>query len=256
MRWSGQRPARRSPHLAGVLATLLIHGGVIAAILVFSYVSSTGSDGPKLTDMVTIEAALAYKATPTKSKQPQKPPRRAPPKPVKTPPPGVSRDAEQAPVEPEPDPPPQPEEPKEDLLAEFERLKELRQATEEEEDELLPVDDVPQEGGGEFDGSEHGFATVSKGDPYMQGIAADVFEAWEVPTLERGKGTAVGCVRVGENGRILDTQLLEPTKNANIDRSVRLALKKLQELRESGEKPVPRHLMDVTRQWTCFKFAV
>lgn len=251
----GATQTGRKPHVAGFLTTLLIHGGIIAAILVFSYARSAGSDGPKLTDMVTIEAALAYKATPTKTKQPQKPPRRAAPPPVKAPPEGVSRDAEQAPVETKPDQPPTPAQPKDDLLAEFERLKQLRQST-EEEDELLPVDDVSQEGGGEFDGSQHGFATVSKGDPYMQGLAADVFEAWEVPTLEQGKGTATGCVRLGEDGRIIDTQLLEPTQNANIDRSVRLALKKLQELRESGKKPVPRHLMDVTSQWTCFKFSV
>jgi hypothetical protein len=77
-----------------------------------------------------------------------------------------------------------------------------------------------------------------------------------MPTLERGSGDAVGCVRLGADGRITDTKLWESAQNANIDRSVKLALRALQESREKEATPVPRHLMEATTQWTCFKFHV
>ena len=57
-------------------------------------------------------------------------------------------------------------------------------------------------------------------------------------------------------GKIIDIKFLTPTKNANIDRSVDLALKKAKKRRDKRAKPVPKHLMDMTTQWICFKFPV
>lgn len=241
--------------LSGVLITALVHGSIFGALVAFSNWDTT-SEGPKLKDMTVIEASLAYKSTAKPTKQPQKP-RRAPPKPkAEAKPQGVSRDEQQAPKEKKPEPTPKkPEQPQEpDYSKLFEKYRDMRQS--EEEEEALPVEDVPQQGGGgAFDGSKHGFAEVSKGDPYMQELAADVYEGWEVPTLEKGTGTTIGCVRLKEDGRILETDVWK-SENANIARSVELALQRLEERRKGGNKPVPRHLMDATTQWICFKFTI
>lgn len=245
-----------SLRVSGILTTALVHGGVIAALVAFSSWSAAKADGPKLTEMTTIEASLAYKSKAKPTKQPQKPRRVRRPRP-QTKPQGVSRDEQKAPVENKPEPAPEPEkQPDEPDYSElFEKYKEMRQS--EEEEEGLPVEDLPQPGGGgEFDGSKHGFAEVNKGDPYMRELAAEMYQSWEVPTLETGKGSAVGCVHLGEDGHIVETKLEQSSENANIDRSVRVALEKLEELRESGDKPVPRHLMDATSQWICFKFSI
>lgn len=241
--------------ISGVLVTALVHGSIFGALVSFSN-WDVNAEEPKLTDMTVIEASLAYKSTAKPTKQPQKP-RRAPKPRNAVKPQGVSRDEQQVPSEHKPEPTPkrpeQAEEP--DYSKLFEKYRDMRQSSEEEE-EALPVEDVPQQGGGgAFDGSKHGFAEVSKGDPYMQELAADVYEGWEVPTLEKGTGTTIGCVRLKEDGRILETNVWK-SENANIARSVELALRRLEEQRKSGNKPVPRHLMDATAQWICFKFTI
>src|SRR5690606_21865634 len=142
-----------------------------------------------------------------------------------------------------------PEQPPEDFTEDIEKYMKQYEGNEDSEDDVEPdAEDSAQ--GGQFDGSEHGFAEVSKGDPYMQKLAADIFANWEVPTLEKGEGMAVGCVRLAANGSIIETELWKPTKNANIDRSVELALDRLKKLRKPDETPVPVHLMDATKRWT------
>ncbi|GAB4557978.1 MAG: hypothetical protein Tsb0020_02580 [Haliangiales bacterium] len=257
--------------LWSLLSTAVIHGAVVLAVALFA--SSSGvddDDRPKLTDMVTIEAALAYKSKSQPVRQPQKPRQRAqkaaPIKPV-----GASRDETRVPEEPTPptpdkQPPKPAEEPPEteDFASQFERFRELRQ--DGDDDDVFATDNPagtatsgPTDGdtgstGGAFDGSEHGFAEVNKGDPYMRELAGDANRFWVVPTLAQNSGAAAGCVQLAEDGRILDTQLLEPTSNATIDAAVKRALKKLTELRADGSRPVPAHLIQATREWICFKF--
>ncbi|ACY12775.1 TonB C-terminal domain-containing protein [Haliangium ochraceum] len=246
-----------APRTAGLLMTVMVHGSVIAAMVLFSSWSSA-DEGPKLGDMVTIEAALAYKSKDSKTQQPQKPSRRRPQPPAPredlT---KVSRDENQASPEPKdreepPEPKPQ-EEPEEDFLEQFEKYKEQRQTEESDEGEFGPGESDERTGGA-FDGSEHGFAESNRGDPYMRELAAQAHQFWSVPTLEQGSGHAVGCVQLGKDGRILNTQLLPPSQNATVDAAVRRALKQVTELRADEAQPVPAHLMEATTQWICFKF--
>lgn len=238
-----------SSHISGAITTALVH--VAVALFVFglsdrSGCRNAGAERPKLT-MTTIEASLAYKSN-TRSKQPQK--RTRLPQPTAQPD-GVSRD-ENRPVEPDKK---KPAETEEDYSKQFEKYRQQRQNNDDDVD----IDDDDKNAprpGGEFNGSEHGFAEVSKGDPYMQELAKDVYSGWEVPTLEQGNGAAIGCVRLTSDGKIIDSQLETKSGNANIDRSVKLALTSLQEQRNKKPVAVPRHLMEITAQWTCFKFNV
>jgi hypothetical protein len=228
--------------------TTLVHGAVVVSMVAFSE-CHRAVEGPKIGQMVTIEAALAYKSKDSKSKQPQKP-RRSKPTPSQPEAIEVSRDENQAPVENQEPPKTEKEE---DFSEQFEKYRQLRQ---DEQDEAAEDDTGTGEDsrtGGAFDGSEHGFAEVNKGDPYMRELAAQVHGFWSVPTLEQGSGNAVGCVQLGKDGRVLDTQLLPPTQNATIDAAVKRALKQLTELRATEAKPVPAHLMEATTQWICFK---
>jgi hypothetical protein len=234
--------------LSGVLLTVLIHGGLAAGLVAFSSLVSQDDGRPPL-QMISIEAALATKGE--ESNQIRKKSQKARTRPetdaIKP-----ADDATKVDQEPEEQPPP---EPQEDFAKDFEKYRKQYEGSEDSEDDFDP-DAEDSAKGGQFDGSEHGFAEVSKGDPYMQKLAADIFASWEVPTLEKGEGMAVGCVRLAADGSIVETELWKPTKNANIDRSVELALDRLKKLRKPKEAPVPVHLMDATRRWTCFNFPV
>lgn len=111
--------------------------------------------------------------------------------------------------------------------------------------------DTPRTGGA-FDGRKEGWADENKGHPYMQEIARWV--QFEIPTLEKGKGEAFACIRLGQNGRILDTKVRK-SGNSNIDRAAEEALRKLEKKRNEDPdvKPVPSELRDITTGWICFK---
>ncbi len=232
--------------LIGILVTVLIHGSLAGGVAAFSTWGDDEDRRPAL-NMVTIEASLAYKSK-EKTTQPQKERRKKRrPKKVK----GVSRDENKQVEKPK-------QEEEEDFAKQFEKFKQMRADDEDDEDEDEDTDtgeELPKPGG-QFDGDEHGFAEVSKGDPYLQKLAADVYGTWKLPTLETGTGDAVGCLRLAPDGSVMETNLWQPTKNPNIDRSVKLALENVKKKRKPGETPVPTHLMDVTTQWTCFKFQV
>lgn len=233
--------------LSGLLLTVFLHGTLAAGLVMFSSWAGADNDRPAL-EMITIEASLA-----TKSDNPSDQVRRRSKRSRPRPRPKAVKPADSAT---KPDSEPEEAEPGEEDYTD-DVAKYLRYDEEEEVEEEYDPNAEDSAPGGQFDGSEHGFAEVSKGDPYMQKLAADMFASWTVPTLEKGEGVAVGCVRLAEDGSILETELWKPTKNANIDRSVKLALSKLQELRKPDEvPPVPVHLMDATRRWTCFNFPV
>ena len=215
--------------LAGTVA---LHITVPIAIL-----NARSSDEPRpLSDMKVIEAALAYK----KSDPPKQPQKDRRPKPTVETPVGVSHDDTKAPVD-RPDAGPTPETDVAKKAAEF-----LKSHQDEEEG-----DEVPKPGG-DFNGSARGFVEVGKGDPYFQELAADFVEAWEVPTLERGSGAAEGCLRLDATGRVIDTKF-KASGNANIDRSVQLAIREIKKMRDKGDKPVPANLLqEATEKWICF----
>lgn len=228
--------------VGGILVTTLVHGVVILLLIGFRGHGNAEAGRTQLT-MTTIEASLAYRA----KEQPKQPQKRRQPKPPPVDAPTISRD-ENKQVKPKDDKP----EPQEDFEKDFEKYMKERQTN---DDDIDPGEEEPKPGG-EFNGSEHGFAEESKGDPYFQELAAQVHASWTVPTLEKGAGTAAGCVRIGQDGRIVETKLLQSAQNANIDRSVKVALKSVQVLRDKDAKPVPRHLMNETNHWICFNLSV
>ncbi|MEM9488499.1 MAG: TonB C-terminal domain-containing protein [Myxococcota bacterium] len=244
-------------HLTGAMITALVHGLVVVMLVVFSNCSDASASGNKL-EMVTIEAALAFKSE-TKSKQPQKQRKRKRSKRPVAKREGVSRDEQKKAAPQKPKKPDKPAQSKpEDFSDDFEKYLNQRQRDdEEEEDDLLPDDDSDSadsaETGGQFDGSERGFAEVNKGDPYVRDLMADFYEVLEIPTLEKGSGSAVGCIHLSPDGSIEKYEFQQSSENANIDRAVKLALKRLQKKRKTKSKPVPKHLLDLTKQWTCFR---
>jgi hypothetical protein len=239
--------------LSGILMTTLVHGAAVVSMVAFSQCPQA-VEGPKIGQMVTIEAALAYKSKDSKSQQPQKPRR---PRPAPAPQPEanqVSRDETQASPESKPPEPPEPPRQEENFEEQFERFRQERQEEEEAAEAETGAGADDERAGGAFDGSEHGFAELNKGDPYMRELAGQAHGFWSVPTLEQGSGHAVGCIQLGKEGRILDTQLLPPTQNATVDAAVKRALKQLTDARDAEPSPVPAHLMEATTQWICFKF--
>jgi hypothetical protein len=233
----------------GLLFTLTFHGALIGAIV------ATGNDGcnaaqgdrgPKLSDMQVIEASLAFKNEEA-PRQPQK--ERRPPPPEVTPE-GVSRDADKK-VE-----PPKKDEPRPPRQEDIDYSKLVDQFRQDDDD--LEIGDVAPRQGGAFDGSKHGFADVNKGDPYMRELAAVFYNAWELPTLERGAGNPVGCARIDAEGTVLETNLQQKSGVSNIDNSVRIALSKAtKEWNDRDDRAVPARIRDlVTTQWICFTFRV
>jgi hypothetical protein len=219
-----------------LFGTVMLHVAIGVPVIVVAQAGT--SDRPMLTDFKVIEAALAYKKHDEKESQPKKD-RKPKPKPDK--PVGVSRDENKTPTDrPDAGPPPKEEE---DLAK---KVADLLKEHEEDEGEEEPKP------GGDFNGSERGFVEVGKGEPYFQELAADFHEAWEVPSLEKGEGTAVAYIHLDADGRIIDTKF-DASGNANIDRSVQLAIREMTKARERGDKPVPAYLLkEATQQWICF----
>jgi hypothetical protein len=234
------RVGDRSLAYTSLFITFLLHAAAFAPLAII-YGLGGGDDGPPLSDMTVIEASLAYKKN-TEKKQPQKV---QAPKPVTETPTGVSHEDQKAPVD-RPDAGVAKEQSFEDIAKKFQ---DQREEEDTEEGETVKE-------GGDFNGSEHGFADVSSGDPWLQELAADVMNAWKLPSLEKGEGDAEGCVHLEPSGRIKDMEIPRKSGNSNIDRSVQLALRDVQKLRDDGAKPVPSHLMSQTTKWTCFKFQV
>lgn len=232
---------------AGMATTWLIHAALAIFVLGPHLGLWDGSAGSTCTGdakgesadtgkQIMIEAAIAYKK-PDAPKQPQK--KRSPKK--QTEKVGVSRDEEKK-VEPE-------KEPKKDVTPSWEDFK--RPTDEQEDPDLTPGEVVPKTGGA-FDGKEHGWADENKGHPYMQEIARYV--RFEIPTLEKGKGEAFACIRLGADGRVQDTKVRK-SNNTNIDRAAEEALRKLTEQRNNDPdvEPVPSELREITTHWICFK---
>ncbi len=216
---------------------LLILGGWKGA----SAFGGDDDDKPNLDDMEAIEASLAYKKAEPK-KQPQKK-KNAPAPEVK--PEGVSRDEEKKPIEDKKDEPKTKPDDVVDPLADFRR---------KNEDEDLDTGKTKDEEVGQFDGSEFGFADVTKGDEYWQHLIADM--RWEYPELLAGEGVPVGCIHLELDGKVSEIKLHTKSGNDELDDSVERALKTLKKSRDDEPVPVPDRLAKQTRKWICFKFTI
>jgi hypothetical protein len=235
-------------HVIGVGLTVLLHLGLAAAAIMtqdecgWGGVAEADDDG-KFKNARVIEAGLARKAVEPKNKQPQKQKKQ-----TFKPPDAVKIATENAVPAPEPD-------------------KKSKVRVEPDEIDPLSVldknrpqdpdlgkhgsDEVPVEGAA--DGSEWGTEKQAKGDPYVGELKGRIHSVWQVPSLETGAGKVQGCVRLDENGKIVDREVRRKSSNANLNRSVHLALKNAPDM----DDPVPdraglKELLTVSG--VCFEF--
>jgi hypothetical protein len=228
-----------APHVIGVAAVLIALGGAAAW-----QVMRSGDDGnehkPELRDMQTIEASLAYKKT--KTTQPQKQHDEPPPVQKQE---GIRRDDTK---KADPKPPDKKDDPPKAAPPDNRPLEQQFHHATDDDDPGKPITKI-----GDFNGSEHGFATETKGDPYFQALLADM--EYTVPEAAKDEGTPVGCIHLTPEGKIPDTMFMQQT-SGDYQTAANLALKQLQKTRNADPKPVPDKLLPLTTKWLCFKFSV
>jgi hypothetical protein len=226
------------PHVVGVVIVLVVLGG--AGAWQVARASDDDSDHkPELKDMQTIEASLAYKKT--KTTQPQKQHDEPPPVQKQE---GIRRDDTKK-VDPKPE---EKKDPPKPTTPDNRPLEERFHHPTDDNDPGKPVTKI-----GDFNGSEHGFATETKGDPYFQALLADM--EYTVPEAAKDEGTPVGCIHITPEGKIPDTMFMQQTAG-DYQTAANLALKQLQKTRNADPKPVPDKLLPLTTKWLCFKFSV
>ena len=192
-----------------------------------------------------IEATLAFKAEKKPPKQPQK--ERAP-RTERDKIPGVAQDPKAKPAKRE-----KPRRKRKPENFEEKLDKYLKpDADERENPDVEAGKPAPKEG--VFNGSKKGFAKKNSGHPWLRNLAGDFHSAWKVPELEKSGGTTDACVQILATGRIKKTRLKPASKNANLNRSVKLALRELKNIRNRRPIAVPASLIDqVTTGWQCFR---
>ncbi|HPH67320.1 MAG TPA: TonB C-terminal domain-containing protein [Kofleriaceae bacterium] len=226
-------------------STVFVVAALVAPVMIWRGGSATADNGPNLTEMEAIEATLAYKK-PNTPKQPQKQ--------FQPPPPdekveGMSHDDQKKPDDKKPDdkkPTSKTTDPNPDDYKKYLRT-----------DSEAPIGKPTDEDVGAFDGSEFGFAEVSKGDPYFQKLVGDLLAGWEYPEILADAGVPVGCLHIDAAGKIVDTKFKEKSGSSELDDSVERALTAVKKARNETPAPVPTHLLkQATTQWVCFKFKV
>jgi len=225
-------------HVTALLGTAALAAALMVPMVVLS--SAKTVDANPIDKMQMIEASLAMKAE--KVKQPQKE-THAPPPPVKDE--GVSHDADKKPPEKKPDEPKEKPPKQDDKTPDLSKFKH-------------PTDDDTPSGPqktpiGQFDGSEFGNAPVSKGDPYLQKLVADM--RYSPPEIAKGNGVPVGCIHLQPDGKIVDTKFQTKTDD-DLQTAAEAALRDLVKARTENPVEVPTHLLSLTTQWLCFHFNV
>lgn len=221
----------------------LVGAGIIAAamfvpVLVWGAASEV-VEGPQLADRQVLEATLAYR------KAPQKQPEKKFDQPDVVKPVGVSRD-ENKKVEPPKDEK-KPKAPKVDVNDPF---KGLRRPDEE-------AGRPTTQPGGDFNGSEKGFAPESKGDPFFARLRGDM--NFTFPEIAKASSIPVGCIHLQPDGKIKAITFAAPIGQPGDDdlqTAAEAALRELQKVRNQNPEAVPTHLLQITSKWLCFKFSV
>ena len=232
--------------VGGLVVTILLHAGLVAvALMHMGGDSAADSSDSRFDDAVTIEASLAFKEVKPKTRQPQKQKKETfrPPEEQK-----IDTDDVVQPEEPV-------EKPKHKVKPKPEEIditKTLAKNRAQDDDlSSTGVEEVPKEGSA--DGSKWGTETDAKGHPYAAELKGRIYSAWTVPTLETGSGEAQGCVKLDEDGKIVDRHVKKKSGNANLDRSVELALKQAPDM----DEPVPDELRSlITEKGICFRFTI
>jgi outer membrane biosynthesis protein TonB len=227
-------------HGFALVGTLVLSAALFGGTLYLTEAAEAAHE-PELKNMITIEASLARKAE--KKVQPQKE-LKAPEPEVK--PEGVSHDETKKPPEKKPEdkkPKPKPDDKPVDLHK-------FKHASDDDaQPGGKPVTDI-----GQFDGSEKGFAPINAGNPYWQNLAADNHQAWQIPTISKVNGAAVGCFHIEPDGKIIEIKFDAPSGDPILDDSVQRALKIVKKARNDKPQPVPTEQLGVIKRWVCFRF--
>jgi hypothetical protein len=186
-----------------------------------------------------LEATIAYKKSPTK--QPQK--QFDQPDVVK--PVGVSHDEDKKVEEKKEEK--KKDEPKVDTKDPFKGIRRPDEA------EGKPTTNP----GGDFNGSEKGFAPTSTGDPFFGRLRADM--NFQFPEIAKAQSIPIGCIHLQADGRIKAFTFDPPIGKKGDDdlqTAAEAALTELKKARNQNPEAVPSHLLEITKQWLCFKFSV
>jgi outer membrane biosynthesis protein TonB len=228
----------RQMHGFALVGTVVFSGALFGGTLYLTEAAEAAHQ-PELKEMITIEASLARKSE--KKKQPQKE-LKAPEPEVK--PEGVSRDEKKPPPPKKPEdkkPPKQPDDKPPDIH------KFHHASDDDPQPGAAPVADI-----GQFDGSEKGFAPLNAGDPYWGNLKADLEP--QIPTISKVNGSAVMCLHISPEGKIVDTKFDAPSHDDILDDAVQRAVKLTQKTRNDKPQPVPTGQLGVIKRWVCFRF--
>jgi hypothetical protein len=223
--------------VVSLFGALVLSGALIVPVVYFTEAAEAGA--PPLANREVLSATLAYKKTAVK--QPQK--LRDQPDVVK--PQGVSHD-ENKKVEEKKDEK-KPKDPKVDSKDPFKGLRRP------DEESGAPTTNP----GGDFNGSEKGFAPVSTGEPFFGRLRADM--NFQFPEIAKAQSIPVGCIHLQPDGRIKAFTFDPPIGQKGDDdlqTAAEAALSELKKARNQNPEAVPTHLLEITKQWLCFKFSV
>jgi len=219
---------------------------IVGAVAIFAALSvptlwltnAADAHQPELRDVTVIEASIAVRKQ--KVVQPQKQVR-TPDAPVK--PTGVNHDDKK-------DPPVDPKKPDEKSQHDDKPNTDINRFQHGDPDDPAgkPVTTV-----GDFNGSEKGFGDVTKGDPWLGQLNADL--RFTPPEIAKGDSVPVGCIHLTADGKIVDTKFDVKTDD-DLQTAAEAALDGLKKLRNDHPVPVPDHLLPLTTKWLCFKFSV
>ena len=87
---------------------------------------------------------------------------------------------------------------------------------------------------GDPNGVRGGTAAEASGDPYIQAIMAAVVSRWTVPTMlspgELSRLQAAACLKIDDDGRLIEFRITEPSGNSLFDGSLLSTLGSIKEL--------------------------
>ena len=223
-------------HVVSLFGAGLLSAALIVPVVWFS-ADASASRPPLADNRMVIEATIAYRKQ--EQKQPQK--KRDVVEEVKVE--GVSRDENKKVEEKKDD---KKKEEKKAVVDPKDPFKGLRRPDEEAG---KPTTDP----GGDFNGSEKGFAPESRGDPFFGRLRADM--NFQFPEIAKAASIPVGCIHLQPDGRIKAIKF-EERGDDDLQTAAEAALKELQKARNREPEAVPTHLLNITKQWLCFKFSV
>lgn len=223
-------------HALSAFGTVVLTAALVAPTVWLT--NARASTGPALENYTVIEASLAY--APENAKKATQPQKVKNPPPPEVKPEGVSRDETKKVDEKKEKKEPKPVVPS-NPLEQFGRT----------------FDDESDAGGPQtlpaFDGSKFGYGNVSKGDPYMGALRADMeFSAPELANA--GSTLPLGCIQLTADGKIPQIKF-QRQGDGDLQSLAEAALKRLQTKRNADPIPVPTHLLrNLTTEFVCFDF--